>query len=230
MNENNKKVKKIKIAIDGPSSSGKSTIGKKLAQYLNYLYIDSGAMYRAVALFLRESGISFNDKERVVEVLPEIDIYIENLEGISIVKLNGKKVFSELREPDISQGASIVSTISEVRKFLVGVQREIGKEGGIVMDGRDIGTVVFPDAELKIYLDASILARANRRYLELINRGVKTTFEKVKEELEERDRRDKTRKDSPLKKAEDAVYVDTSALNIEEVFERVLEEVKKVLD
>ncbi len=222
--------KKIKIAIDGPSSSGKSTIGKRLARSLGYLYIDSGAMYRAVALFLKRKAVSFEDRDEIIEILPEIKIDMENLEGVSVLKLNGERVTSELRLPDISQGASIVSTIPEVRRFLVGIQREIGKNGGIVMDGRDIGTVVFPDAELKIYLDASLLARANRRYLELIDNGIKVTFEEVKEELEKRDYRDKNRDDSPLRMAGDAIYIDTSALNVEEVFERVLKEVERVLN
>ncbi len=222
--------KKIKIAIDGPSGSGKSTIGRMLASHLGYIYIDSGAMYRALALYLHRNNIPFKDTEKIIELLPDVNIKIENRDGISLIILNGENVSSQIREPIISQGASIVSTIPEVRRFMVKLQREMGKEGGIVMDGRDIGTVVFPDAELKIYLDASIMARANRRFLELTQKGIKTSFEEVKEELEIRDKRDKNREDSPLKRAEDAVYIDTSALSIEEVFEKILKEVKRVLN
>jgi cytidylate kinase len=210
-------MKKITIAIDGYAACGKSTLAKKIAKKLSWIYVDSGAMYRAVTLYFLRKNIDLKNKEDIETKLNEIFISFDNV-GRTI--LNGEIVESEIRDSKVSNFVSQVSAISEVRKKLVDLQREIGKEGGIVMDGRDIGTVVFPNAELKLFISADLEIRVERRFKEL---NGKITREEVRENLSERDWIDSTRSDSPLKKADDAIEIDNSYLTPEEQLDKVLE-------
>ena len=218
--------KKIIIAIDGFSSTGKSTIAKLLAEKYNYIYVDTGAMYRAVTLFAMNNNFVSKtslDKEALILNLKNISLTFKfnNELGFAEMYLNSKNVEKEIRTLEVSQLVSKVATISEVRKKLVAEQQLMGKESGIVMDGRDIGTVVFPDAELKLFMTASADKRATRRYKELIDRGDKVDFKDILFNVEERDRIDSTREDSPLMKAEDAIGFDNSDMGIKEQFERI---------
>lgn len=219
--------KKITIAIDGFSSTGKSTLAKELAQYLGYVYVDTGAMYRAVAYFAMQKGFirkDFFDAASLIESLPEIKLAFKfNSDlGFAEMYLNGINVESEIRTIEVSSYVSKVAEISEVRSKLVEQQQEMGKNKGIVMDGRDIGTIVFPDAELKIFMTASPNIRAERRFKELQNKGDKVTFDEVLKNVEERDYIDTHRDDSPLVKASDAIEMDNSIISKQEQFERVL--------
>ncbi|WP_248722854.1 (d)CMP kinase [Seonamhaeicola sp. ML3] len=226
---------KITIAIDGFSSTGKSTIAKQLANYLGYVYVDSGAMYRAVTLYaMREDFINDNsfNVEGLVSRLEEVAIsflFNETL-GFAEVYLNGENVEASIRTLEVSSFVSKVAAVTEVRKKLVSIQKQLGKDKGVVMDGRDIGTVVFPDAELKLFMTASAQTRAERRYLELLERGDKVVYENVLKNVQERDYLDSTRKDSPLVKAEDAIEIDNSHLSLKEQFDKVLNIVNKVLE
>ena len=221
-----KKSKKIIIAIDGFSSTGKSTIAKELANTLGYLYVDSGAMYRAVTLFAMQHGlvdIEFLNEKILVENLENIDLkfkYNERLK-FSEMYLNDINVEKEIRSIAVSKLVSIVSEISAVRKKLVEQQQKMGIHRGLVMDGRDIGTVVFPDAELKLFMTASPEKRATRRYKELLDRGHKVTYEEILQNVQQRDLIDSTREDSPLMKAVDAIEFDNSDMGLKEQFERV---------
>lgn len=216
---------KIIIAIDGFSSCGKSTLAKQLAKQLGYRFIDTGAMYRAVALYLLRNQIDIHHLEMVAQALPYIQInftYDAETQTQQTL-LNGENVEQEIRiNPRVASVVSDVSAISEVRRFLVKQQQEMGKEKGIVMDGRDIGTVVFPEAELKIFVTAQPEIRAQRRLDELKSKGQNTTAEEVLANLEKRDRIDSTRADSPLKKAADAIELDNSHLSREQQFEVVM--------
>ncbi len=220
--------KKITIAIDGFSSTGKSTIAKLIAKKYNYIYVDTGAMYRAVTLFAKNNGFvthDFLDQDSLIASLSNISLrfqFNENL-GFAEMFLNNKNVENEIRTLEISQLVSKIAAISEVRKKLVAEQQEMGKNGGIVMDGRDIGTVVFPDAELKLFMTASPEKRATRRYDELIGKGDIISYEDILFNVQERDRIDSTRDDSPLVKATDAIEIDNSDLGIEEQFEKICE-------
>lgn len=221
-------MRKITIAIDGYSSTGKSTVAKQLADYLGYVYVDSGAMYRAVALYAMENGIiakTHFDKAKLIESLPLIQLYFEKKNDWekAHVFLNGRDVENEIRNLEVSGFVSPIAAIPEVRAKLVIQQQEIGLKKGVVMDGRDIGTVVFPDAELKIFMNASAFKRAQRRYKELIEKGENIKFDAVLKNLEERDHIDSTRKDSPLKKASDAIEINNSEMNIEDQFQMVLQ-------
>ncbi len=215
---------KITIAIDGFSSTGKSTVAKQLAKELGYVYVDSGAMYRAVALYaMRNSFITdscFN-KEGLIANLPEIHlkfVFDEQL-GYAAIYLNDENVEEEIRMMEVSQTVSRVAAISEVREKLVTLQKRMGAEKAVVMDGRDIGSVVFPDAELKIFMTASAQERAGRRFREMQEKGQEVRYQDVLKNVEERDHMDTTREDSPLVKAEDAVEIDNSNLSKEEQFE-----------
>jgi cytidylate kinase len=213
--------KKIIIAVDGYSSCGKSTFAKAIAADLGYLYIDSGAMYRAVTLFCHRKGYvtgGVADIAGIISVLPEIKITfrINPDTAFNETLLNGEKVERELRDRAVSDNVSAVSTIAEVRKKLVELQRASGVRGGIVMDGRDIGTVVFPHAELKIFMTASPAVRAKRRYLELVEKGMQADIAAVEKNINERDRIDSTREISPLRKADDAVVLDNSEMTVRE--------------
>ena len=225
--------KKITIAIDGFSSTGKSTLAKQLANHLGYIYVDTGAMYRAVTFFAMKNGYinadSF-DKQTLINSLPNIKLQFKfNADlGFGEMYLNDVNVETEIRTIEVSSFVSKVAEVSEVRAKLVEQQKEMGKDKGIVMDGRDIGTVVFPNAELKIFMTASATTRAKRRYDELVAKGDTVTFEEVLANVEERDYIDTHREDSPLVMAEDAVEIDNSHLNREEQFKLVLELVNEI--
>ncbi|WP_299679782.1 (d)CMP kinase [uncultured Tenacibaculum sp.] len=218
---------KIIIAIDGFSSTGKSTIAKQLAKQLNYIYVDTGAMYRAVTLYaMRKNYVSDNTllTDQLINDLENIKLsFLFNSDlGFAEMYLNNENVEREIRTIEVSKLVSKVSTIPEVRRKLVLEQQNMGTEKGIVMDGRDIGTVVFPSAELKLFMTASADKRATRRYKELLDRGDKVNYEEVLFNVQERDRIDSTRKDSPLAKADDAVEFDNSDMGLEEQFERIM--------
>ncbi|SFE05199.1 (d)CMP kinase [Flavobacterium phragmitis] len=227
-------MKKITIAIDGFSSTGKSTLAKQLAKKLEYVYVDTGAMYRAVAFFAMQHnliGTDFFDKESLVDALPIIQLEFKfNAElGFAEMYLNGENVEKQIRTIEVSNFVSRVAAVSEVRSKLVEQQQEMGKNKGIVMDGRDIGTVVFPDAELKIFMTASAETRAQRRFDELQAKGDNVTYEEVLKNVVERDNLDTSREDSPLVIADDAIEIDNSYLNKEEQFDAVLELVNDVV-
>lgn len=225
--------KKITIAIDGFSSTGKSTLAKQLAKKLGYVYVDTGAMYRAVALFAMQNGyisLDFFDKETLINSLPYIKLEFKfNPDlGFAEMYLNETNVETEIRTIEVSNFVSKVAEISEVRAKLVEQQQEMGKNKGIVMDGRDIGTVVFPDAELKIFMTAGADTRAQRRFDELQEKGNPVTYEEVLKNVEERDYIDTHREDSPLVMADDAIEIDNSYLTKQEQFDAVLELINEV--
>lgn len=205
---------KIIVAIDGYSSCGKSTIAKALAKYAGYTYVDTGAMYRAIALFTLRNGLT--DDAAIIAALPQIEVGFVLVEGAQHVTLNGEDVEGQIRTLEVGNRASQISQIKEVRAFLVAQQQKMGDAKGIVMDGRDIGTVVFPKAELKIFLTASPEVRAQRRYDELVEKGEKPDFEAVLADVNDRDYRDTHRAESPLRQAEDAIVVDNSNMTREE--------------
>ena len=210
-----------KIAIDGPSGTGKSTVAKLLAKKLSFVYIDTGAMYRAVGLYCYRNGIDIDDEESVVNSLDNIDINMFYKDGVQEIELNGEIVSDAIRENHISKCASVVSAYQPVRDRLVTMQRALAEKNSVIMDGRDIGTVVLPDANLKVYMTVEDEVRAQRRYKELIEKGQDVTYEKVLEELKERDYRDMNRENSPLKKADDAIIVDNTNTTIDEVVDKV---------
>ncbi len=222
-------MKKIIIAIDGHSSCGKSTLAKALGKALDYAYISTGDMYRAVTLYFIEQNLDINEIGQVKKTLEEINLTFKSLPEGNCIFLNGKNVSKEIRTMPVNQLVSPVSTIAEVRTEMVRQQQAMGLNKGIVMDGRDIGTVVFPNAELKIFLTADVDERARRRYVELIEKGMDVSFEEVKHNLEERDRIDSSRKESPLSKAADAITVDNTNLNHEEQLNLVLEMIEHKL-
>ncbi|BAO77138.1 (d)CMP kinase [Winogradskyella sp. PG-2] len=218
---------KIIIAIDGFSSTGKSTIAKQLAIKLNYIYVDTGAMYRAVTYFALENdfiGDDFFHSKKLIQNLDKVSITFRfnDIKGFAEVYLNGINIESDIRTLRVSQFVSPVATLSEVRRMLVKQQQLMGQYKGIVMDGRDIGTVVFPEAELKIFMTASAETRAKRRYKELLERGHNLNYEDVLENVTTRDRIDSTREDSPLVKANDAIEIDNSELTIEEQLDTII--------
>ena len=207
----------MKIAIDGPSGAGKSTIAKAVAAKLNYTYIDTGAMYRAIGLFALENNINIEDGcEDIMPYLDKVEIELVYIDGTQHVILNGKDVSSEIRTPAVSSAASKVGAIGSVRVKLVDMQREMSEKIDVIMDGRDIGTNVLPNAEIKIFLTASAVKRAERRYKELIEKGQNVNFDDVLEDMRIRDKNDSERKISPLKKADDAIELDTSELTLKE--------------
>ncbi len=226
--------KKITIAIDGFSSTGKSTLAKQLAKHLGYIYVDTGAMYRAVAFFAMQNNLISSDSFNKVELVNQLkDIMLEfkfNTDlGFAEMYLNGDNVEKDIRTIEVSGFVSKVAEVSEVRAKLVEQQQEMGKNKAIVMDGRDIGTVVFPDAELKVFMTASASTRAQRRYDELLQKGDVVTYEEVLKNVEERDYIDTHREDSPLVMASDAVEIDNSYLNREEQFQAVLDLVNNII-
>lgn len=228
-------MKKITIAIDGFSSTGKSTLAKQLAKALEYVYVDTGAMYRAVTLFaMQNGGIKDGEVhlENLLNSLKNITLtFVFNKEkGFAEMYLNGKNVEKEIRTLDVSKSVSQVAVVAEVRSKLVALQQEMGKDSGLVMDGRDIGTVVFPDAELKFFMTASPEKRAVRRYKELLDRGEDVTFEAVLENVEKRDYIDSHREVSPLRKAADAIEFDNSDLGLKEQFERIFEHALRIIE
>ena len=226
---------RIIIAIDGYSSTGKSTVAKQLAKRLNYIYVDTGAMYRAVTLYAMEKGYisaSQFDKEALINDLDSIVVSFEinTATGLGEVLLNGANVENEIRGLDVASHVSQIAAIPEVRRKLVDLQQKMGKDKGIVMDGRDIGTVVFPDAELKLFMTATAKDRAERRYKELLESGEKVSYEDVLKNVVDRDHLDSTRKDSPLKKADDAITIDNSNLTLEDQFDQILNLAKIIID
>ena len=216
--------KNISVAIDGPSAAGKSTIAKMDAKKENFIYIDTGAMYRCVAYYCLTQKIDLNDEKAVEQAIEHIQI---RLTPDNKVYLNDEDVSNQIRQDQVSLGASCVSKYQAVRSFLVDEQRKMAKAGNVILDGRDIGTVVLPNADLKIYQIASVETRAKRRYLENLERGLDADLETIKKEIEERDYQDTHREISPLKKAEDAIELDTSSLTLEEVVEQVLTLIQK---
>lgn len=205
---------KIIVAIDGYSSCGKSTIAKALAKYAGYTYVDTGAMYRAIALFTLRNNLT--DEAAIIAALPQIEVGFVLVDGAQHVTLNGEDVEGQIRTLEVGNAASRISAIKEVRAFLVAQQQKMGEAKGIVMDGRDIGTVVFPKAELKLFLTASPEVRAQRRYDELVEKGEKPDFAAVLADVNDRDYRDTHRAESPLRQAEDAIVVDNSNMTREE--------------
>ncbi|MCM1028714.1 MAG: (d)CMP kinase [Pseudoflavonifractor sp.] len=228
-------MKRIIIAIDGFSSSGKSTMARRLATAIGYRYIDSGAMYRAVTLYALRNGIATTgsgelDIEALSNALPEIHIDFRPMAETQHTLLNGEDVESEIRSMEVSQMVSPVAAVPAVRHALTAMQRQYGKERGIVMDGRDIGTTVFPDAEMKIFVNPPAETRARRRYLELAEKGMGTPFETVLENVLERDKIDSTRKESPLRKASDAIELDNGNMTLEEQDQWMLSQYKSIID
>ena len=216
--------KKISVAIDGPAGAGKSSVARKVAKEKGYIYIDTGAMYRTVAVWAIENGINTNaekDRERLIDALSDIKISIKYENDVQRMYLNGKDVTERIRQNDASMGASAVATIPEVRKQLVKMQQDMAKNGGVIMDGRDIGTTVLPDAELKIFLTASVEERAMRRYKEYLEKGIECNYDDLLLDVIKRDENDMNRKASPLKQAEDAVLLDTTSLSYEETVDTI---------
>ena len=225
---------KITIAIDGFSSTGKSTIAKLIAKKYNFIYVDTGAMYRAVTLFAMQNNLisnAFMDQTSLIKKLKEITLSFQfnRKLGFAEMFLNKVNVEKEIRTLEVSQFVSKIATISEVRKKLVSEQQEMGKQGGIVMDGRDIGTVVFPNAHLKLFMTASADKRATRRYNELIAIGDNVSFEDILFNVQERDRIDSTRKDSPLIMADDAIEFDNSDMGITEQFDKICSVIDRII-
>ncbi|SKB57274.1 (d)CMP kinase [Maribacter arcticus] len=228
-------MKKITIAIDGFSSTGKSTLAKQLAKKLHYIYVDTGAMYRAVTLFAMRAGFVENskiDKIPLIDSLDAIDLkFVFNADlGFAEMFLNGKNVEKEIRTMPVSKNVSQVAELELVRKKLVGMQQIMGADKGMVMDGRDIGTVVFPDAELKIFMTASPEKRAVRRYKELLDRGEDVKYADILENVQKRDYIDSNRAISPLKKADDAIEFDNSDLGLEDQFQRIYEHALRIIN
>lgn len=218
------------IAIDGPGGAGKSSLAKRLAAAFNFIYVDTGAIYRTVGLAAQRRGVDANDEASVQAILPELEIAMRyNENGEQCMLLNGEDVSKLIRMPEISLLASAVSAHASVRSFLLDMQRKFARESNVIMDGRDIGTVVLPEAELKIYLTADVRVRAERRFKELQEKGVDAKFEDVLEEMKQRDWQDMNRDVAPLKKAEDAILVDTSSIDFEESFQVLCELVIKEL-
>ena len=221
---------KIIIAIDGFSSCGKSTLARALAKRLQYLHVDSGAMYRAVTLYFMRHQVNMDDHQAVHDALEKISIYLTFENDQQVTWLNHENVEKIIREPEVNQLVSPVSTLSEVRKAMVSQQQRMGNNKGIVMDGRDIGTVVYPNAELKLFLIADLDVRVERRWLELTEKGITITREEVKKNLLERDHIDSTRDDSPLRQAEDATVIDNSYLTPKEQLQIAYELARATID
>ncbi|MBQ3258340.1 MAG: (d)CMP kinase [Oscillospiraceae bacterium] len=218
---------KFSVAIDGPAGAGKSTIAKAAAQMLGFVYVDTGAIYRTVGLAARERGYAADAHDLVVAMLPELDIDMRYVDGVQRMFLDGKDVSEEIRTPEASHYASNVAAMAEVRTYLMEMQRSMARRYDVLMDGRDIGTVVLPDAQLKIFLTASAEERARRRYAQLCEKGTDETYESVLAEIIERDKRDSEREAAPLKQAEDAVLLDTSHMTPKESILAVVELVEK---
>jgi cytidylate kinase len=221
------KRKRLTIAIDGPSGAGKSTVARSLAKRLGYVYIDTGAMYRSLALRVKEAGIPPEDELTLSQLALSLHIHFVTEGGKTHVFCQGEDMTEAIRTPEISRLASSISKQKGVRQALVQMQRKMGKEGGVILEGRDIGTVVFPDADVKFYLDAESDKRARRRYDEMVEKGVKADFRETQEELLQRDHNDTHRVYSPLKKADDAVSIDSTHRSAEEVVEEMVRVIKE---
>ncbi len=210
------------IAIDGPAGAGKSTVAKMVAERKGYIYVDTGALYRAMAVYFLQNEISENNKEMIAEHCKKIDIELIYENNYQQVILNGENITDKLRRESVGEAASIFSSIECVRENLLEIQRKLAAQNDVVMDGRDIGTNILPQADLKIYLTASVETRAKRRFMELQNKGFRCNIEEVAHDIEQRDQRDMQREIAPLKKAEDAILLDTSNMNIDEVVESIV--------
>ena len=211
------------IAIDGPAGAGKSTIARRVAKELSFIYVDTGAMYRAMALYLLRKEVNKDDTEQIGNICQDAEISIEYQNGEQIVLLNDENVNSYLRTEEVGNMASVSSAVPRVREKLLSLQRKLARDMSVVMDGRDIGTTILPDADVKIYLTASSLTRAKRRYLELQEKGTICNLDEIQKDIEERDQRDMNREISPLRQAEDAILVDSSDLTIQQVVDRILQ-------
>lgn len=216
----------MNVAIDGPAGAGKSTIAKKVASELGYIYIDTGAMYRTLALACIRKGYKAEDEENVCSECEKVNVELTHKDGEQVMLLNGENVNGLIRTEEVSRMTSSISTYKRVRQKLLDLQRDIAKKNDILMDGRDIGTFVLPNAEVKIYLTASVETRAKRRYDEQIGRGIECDIEDIKKDIEERDYRDMHRDIAPLKQADDAIVVDSSYMDIEQVTEKIIEIIK----
>lgn len=215
--------KKINIAIDGPAGAGKSTIAKIISKKLGYIYLDTGAMYRSFALFAIQNGVDTLDHEALKDLLKDFNLEIKYSDGGQHVILNGVNVTDKIRTVEVSEGSSNVAVVPEVRFKMVDLQRDIARNNNVVMDGRDIGTYVLPDADVKIFLTASVEERAHRRYLELKEKGMSDiSLDKIKEDIIYRDKNDSEREFAPLRKAEDAIEIDTTALSVGEVVDKII--------
>lgn len=218
----------IAIAIDGPAGAGKSTIAKAAAKHLGFIYVDTGAMYRAIGLYTLRSGVDTADTDAVVALLDKIEVKLARDENKNqLVILNGEDVSDKIRTPEVSMAASVTSAIPQVRAFLLELQRDMARNFDVIMDGRDIGTVVLPDAKVKIFLTASPEIRARRRYDELIEKGMDVNFDDVLAEVIERDNNDMNRPIAPLRPAQDSILVDTSQLNLEESINLLISKIEE---
>ena len=209
------------VAIDGPAGAGKSTIAKRVAKEMGFVYVDTGAMYRALAVFFLKQGLKPEETEKIAEVCKNAEVTIRYEDGMQQVYLNGENVTALLRTEEVGNMASVSSAVPEVRAQLLELQRELARTKDVVMDGRDIGTNILPNADVKVYLTASVETRAKRRYLELQEKGIACDLTEIEHDIVERDTRDMNRPIAPLKQAEDAVYIDSSDMNIDEVTEAI---------
>ncbi|MGN0532173.1 MAG: (d)CMP kinase [Eubacterium sp.] len=216
----------INVAIDGPAGAGKSTIAKAVSKELGYIYVDTGALYRTIALAAIRAGVIDSD-EGVVDLLDNISVELKHIDGVQVVTLNGEDVSSLIRTPEISMGASRVSAIPKVREFLLDLQRDIAAKNDVIMDGRDIATVVLPNADVKIFLTASAECRAQRRYKELIEKGEKVTYQDVLDDVNERDYNDSHRDIAPLKPSDSSIIADTSELELEQSIKLIVDIIKE---
>ncbi|MEG2304054.1 MAG: (d)CMP kinase [Lachnospiraceae bacterium] len=214
------------IAIDGPAGAGKSTIAKRVAKEKGFIYVDTGAMYRGLAIYFLEQGIQPDETEKIRHICKEATVSIAYENGMQQIYLNGKNVTEQLRKEEVGNMASISSSIEEVRMQLLELQQQLAEKENVVMDGRDIGTKVLPDANVKIYLTASVATRAKRRYEELQEKGIPCELQEIAKDIAKRDSRDMTRKIAPLKQAEDAIYIDSSDMTINEVVKEILNKCK----
>ena len=218
----------INIAIDGPAGAGKSTIARKIAAELGYVYVDTGAMFRAIGLYMVRLGVELSDSGAIADKVSGADVDIVYKDGAQVVMLNGEDVNGLIRTEEISDAASKVAVVPEVRKKMLTLQRNIAKNHDVIMDGRDIGSAVLPDADLKIYLTASVDVRAERRYKENIEKGIEADLEAIKADIRERDERDMNRSEAPLVKVPDATEIDTSDMTIDEVVKTIGDMIRKL--
>ena len=221
--------KNIAIAIDGPAAAGKSSVARRLAAELGFLYVDTGALYRSIGYYAYTKGVATNDAEKVVALLPEIKVELKYVDGIQQIWLNGENVSAEIRLPEMSMAASNVSAMPEVRAFLLSLQRSIAAENSVVMEGRDIATVILPNADIKFFLTASPEARTRRRLLEFEQKGQKVDFDALLAETIQRDYNDSHRAAAPLKQADDAILIDNTDYDFEQTIEKMLAIVKEKL-
>ena len=217
----------ISVAIDGPAGAGKSTIAKTASKELGFIYVDTGALYRSIGYFVMQNGGDIDNAESIVTFLPKIQAEIKYIDGVQHVFVNDEDVSDKIRTEEVSQAASKVSAVPQVREFLLSLQRDFAKKYNVVMDGRDIGTVVLPDAKVKIFLTASAEERANRRYKEQIERGLDVKYEDILADIKERDYRDENREVAPLKPAKDSIYLDTTGNTLEKSVEEIMKIVRE---